>query len=135
MVANAVLAVTSEAFCDCPPAALTTAVCEVPPPAGMAPDNAPAKLATPSAINSRLALMGGSSLLENALAAAIDSVKLIKAIPSAPGTNCPIILKSGSVSAGKPCGISPTIDTPCSCRPKNQEAAMPPPTATKGAGE
>ena len=63
------------------------------------------------------------------------SVKLISAIPSAPGTNCSISAGSGSVSEGKPCGIRPTIETPAAFSPKNHDAAMLPPTATSGAGE
>ena len=62
-------------------------------------------------------------------------MKLISAIPSAPGTSCSISARSGSVSDGKPCGIRPTVETPSACRPKNHDAAMPPPTATSGAGE
>ena len=57
MVATAAPAVTSDAFCDRPPAARTTAVCEVPPPAGIAPSNAPPRLAAPVATNSRFASM------------------------------------------------------------------------------
>ena len=135
MVASAAPAVTSEAFCDCPPAARTTAVCEVPPPAGIAPSSAPPRLAAPVAISSRLALIGGSAGRAKARPAAIVSVKLISAIPSAPGSSCSTSDRSGIVSAGRPCGIRPTIDTPCAFSPKNHAAAMPPPTATSGAGE
>ena len=39
------------------------------------------------------------------------------------------------MSDGKPCGIRPTVETPSACSPKNHDAAMPPPTATSGAGE
>ena len=42
---------------------------------------------------------------------------------------------SGSVSDGSPCGMRPTVDTPKAGRPSSQTAAMPPPTATSGAGE
>ena len=135
MVATATPAVTSDASCDRPPAARTTAVCEVPPPAGIAPSNAPPRLAAPVAINSRFASMGGSPGRAKARPAAIVSVKLISAIPSAPGTNCSINAGSGIVSDGNPCGIRPTVETPSACRPKNHAAAMPPPTATSGAGE
>ena len=135
MVAAAAPAVTSDAFCDRPPAARTTAVCEVPPPAGIAPRSAPPRLAAPVAISSRLASIGGSPGPAKARPAAIVSVKLISAMPSAPGSNCSISARSGSVSDGKPCGIRPTVETPRACRPKNHAAAMPPPTATSGAGE
>ena len=43
----------------------------------------------------------GVSGTANARPAAIVSVKLISAIPSAPGTNCSISARSGSVSDGK----------------------------------
>ena len=135
MVATATPAVTSDAICDRPPAARTTAVCEVPPPAGIAPRNAPPRLAAPVAINSRFASIGGSPGRAKARPAAIVSVKLISAIPSAPGTNCSISARSGIVSDGNPCGMRPTVETPSACRPKNHAAAMPPPTATSGAGE
>ena len=135
MVATAAPAVTSDAFCDRPPAERTTAVCDVPPPAGIAPNSAPPRLAAPVATSSRLALIGGSSGRAKARPAAIVSVKLISAIPSAPGTNCSISARSGSVSDGKPCGIRPTVETPSACSPKNHDAAMAPPTATSGAGE
>ena len=135
MVANAAPAVTSDAFCDCPPTERTTAVCEVPPPAGIAPSSAPPRLAAPVAISSRFASIGGSPGRAKARPAAIVSVKLISAIPSAPGANCWISERSGNVSAGKPCGIRPTVETPSACRPKNHDAAMAPPTATRGAGE
>ncbi len=135
MVASAAPAVTSDANCERPPAARTTAVCEVPPPAGMAPSSEPARLAAPTAISSRFGSTAGSSGRAKARAAAIDSVKLISAIPTAPGTRTCTSARSGSVSEGKPCGIKPTVDTPSAFRPSSQDAAMPPPTATKGAGE
>ena len=47
-MAAAAAAVTRDAICVCPPTARTTAVCEVPPPAGMAPNKAPARLAATS---------------------------------------------------------------------------------------
>ena len=51
---------TSDAFCVRPPTARTTAVCDVPPPAGMAPKKAPDRLAAPVARSSRSARIGGS---------------------------------------------------------------------------
>ena len=90
MVAAAVLAVTSDAFCDRPPAARTTAVCEVPPPAGIAPNSAPPRLAAPVARSSRFARIGGSPGPAKARPAAIDSVKLMSAMPSAPGSSASI---------------------------------------------
>lgn len=135
MVARAAPAVTKEAFCVRPPAARTTAVSEVPPPAGMAPNSAPPRLAAPVATTSRLASMGASPRSWKARPAAMLSVKLISAMPSAPGSNCSISAGSGRVSDGKPCGISPTVATPRAGRPSSQAAAMPPPTAISGAGE
>ena len=135
MVASAAAAVTNDASCDFPPAARTTAVCDVPPPAGMMPNSAPPRFAAPVASSSRFALTGGSSGRAKARPAAIDSVKLIKAMPSAPGPSSPTSAGSGSVSDGKPRGISPTIETPIFSSPRNQAAAIPPPTATSGAGE
>ena len=126
MVAAAALAVTSDAFCERPPAARTTAVCEVPPPAGIAPNSAPPRLAAPVAISSRLALIGGSAGPAKARPAAIDSVKLISAMPSAPGTSASTSARSGSVSDGSPCGIRPTVETPCAVEaeePRRGDAA------------
>jgi hypothetical protein len=51
MVASAIAAGTSEAFCDRPPTARTTEVCEV--PAGIAPTRAPPRLAALVASSSR----------------------------------------------------------------------------------
>ena len=45
MVARAAPAVTREVRCVRPPAARTTAVCDVPPPAGIAPDSATGEVA------------------------------------------------------------------------------------------
>ena len=87
MVATAVPAVTKDAFCDWPPAERTTAVCDVPPPAGIAPSRAPPRLAAPVATSSRFALTGGSAGPAKARLAAMVSVKLMSAIPSAPGSN------------------------------------------------
>ena len=135
MVASAAAAVTSDALCDRPPAERTTAVCEVPPPAGMAPRNAPARFPAPVATSSRFASIGGSPGRVKARPAAIVSVKLMSAIPRAPGASSAISPRSGSVSGGKPRGIRPTTETPSACRPKNHDAAIAPPTATRGAGE
>ena len=135
IVAAATPAVTSDAVCDCPPVARTTAVCDVPPPAGIAPSSAPPRLPTPVATSSRFASIGGSPWTAKARPAAIVSVKLMSAIPIAPGTSCSTSPGSGSVTDGSPRGIRPTSDTPPDCSPKYHAAAMPPPTATSGAGE
>ena len=135
MVASAAPAVTSEAGCDRPPAARTTAVCEVPPPAGMAPNSAPPRLAAPVATSSRLALIGGSTGCAKARPAAIVSVKLISAMPSAPGSSCSTSAGRAASATAGPAGSGRRCETPCACRPRSQDAAMPPPTATSGAGE
>ena len=136
MVASAAAAVTSDALCVRPPAARTTAVCDVPPPAGIAPNSAPPRLAAPVATSSRLASIGGSPGRANARPAAIDLGEAHqrdaeRARQRAAATSA----RSGSVIDGSPCGIWPTVETPSACRPKNHDAAMPPPTATSGAGE
>ena len=135
MVARAAPAVTSEAFCECPPTARTTAVCDVPPPAGIAPSSAPPRFAAPVATSSRFASIGVSSPRANARPAAIVSVKLISAMPSAPGASCAASARSGRVGFGRPCGMRPTVDTPTACSPSNHDAAMLAPTAISGAGE
>lgn len=60
IVVSATPAVTSPAFWLVPPACRTTDVCDVPPPAGIAPRKAPATFAAPVANSSRFGLMGGS---------------------------------------------------------------------------
>ena len=64
------------------------------------------------------------------------SVKLISAMPSAAGRKFARSSdRSGSVIDGRPCGIGPTSETPIAFSPKNHAAAIPPATATSGAGE
>ena len=53
-----------------------------------------------------------SPLCANARPAADVSVKLMSAMPRAPGHSCAMSEKSGSVRAGRPRGISPTVSTP-----------------------
>jgi len=135
MVASAAAAVTSDAFCVRPPAARTTAVCDVPPPDGIAPNTAPARLLAPTATSSRLASTGGSPGAANARPAAIVSVKLISAIPAAAGNSCKASDRSGNVTEPIPCGMWPTIETPSASRPSAHAAAIPRPTAASGAGD
>ncbi len=135
IVASAAAAVTSDARCERPPTERTTAVCEVPPPAGIAPSNAPPRLAAPVATSSRLASTGGSCGSAKARAAAMLSVKLISAMPRAPGSSAWISAASGQVSAGRPRGIAPTTATPAVCRPNSHDAPMARPTASSGAAE
>ena len=134
-MAAAAAAVTRDAFCVRPPTARTTAVCEVPPPAGMAPKKAPARLAAPVARSSRSALMGGSAGAAKARPAAIVSVKLINAMPSAPGKSCWTRPRLGSVIDGSDRGMNPTVATPRESRPTNHESPIPALTTTSGAGE
>ncbi len=66
MVAAVAAAVTSWAICERAPARRFTAVCDIPPPDGIAPKNAPARLPPPVASSSRLARGSGSSLAQRA---------------------------------------------------------------------
>ena len=84
----------------------------------------PPRLAAPVATSSRFASIGGSPGRAKARPAAIVSVKLISAMPSAPGTSCWTSARSGSVSDGNPCGMRPTVETPSAFRPKYHDAAM-----------
>ena len=136
MVASAAPAVTSEAFCVRPPAARTTAVWDVPPPDGIAPDSAPARLLAPTATSSRLASTGGSPGPANARPAAIVSVKLISAIPAAAGSE---------LHGEREVGQRDRARDPAECGRRSRRralrgrathaAAIPTPTATSGAGE
>ena len=85
IVTSVPAAATSSATCVRAPASRFTAVCVVPPPAGMAPRSAPPTFARPVASSSRFASGGGSPLSANARPAAIVSVKLMSAIPRAAG--------------------------------------------------
>ena len=87
------------------PACRLTAVCDVPPPEGMAPKSAPAALPRPVASSSRLARGVGSSPRAKARPAAIVSVKLISAMPSAPAQSPAASETSGSVTDGSPVGM------------------------------
>ena len=112
IVSSVAAAVTSPASCVRAPARRFTAVCEVPPPAGIAPRNAPPAFARPVASSSRFACGVGSPLSANARPAAIVSVKLISAMPRAAGQSCAISARFGSVSDGSPVGTWPTVATP-----------------------
>jgi len=112
MVTSVTVAATKPANCVRAPASRLTAVCVVPPPAGIAPRSAPPAFARPVASSSRLALGVGSSLSANARPAAIVSVKLINATPRAAGQRLATNAGSGSVSDGNPVGTWPTVATP-----------------------
>ena len=133
-VASAPAAVTSCASWVFAPARRLTAVCDVPPPAGIAPNRPPPTLASPRASNSRLGTGRGSCGCANARPAAIDSVKLISAMPTAAGHICRTISSCGQVNDGRPRGTSPTIATPAACSPSNAETTMAAATASSGAG-
>jgi hypothetical protein len=92
-------------------------------------------LAHPVATSSRLASIVGSPAAAKLRAAAMVSVKLISAMPSAPGSSASTSAGSGQVSVGSPRGMSPTVATPAACRPKKPEAAIARPTASSGAAE
>ncbi|MDT4854920.1 hypothetical protein FQZ97_892480 [compost metagenome] len=134
IVPSASAAVTSPASCVRAPASRFTAVCVVPPPAGMAPSKAPPMLANPVATSSRLGCGVGSSLWAKARPAAIVSVKLISAMPMAAGQSWTSSCQSGSVTAGSPVGTTPTVATPKRSRPNRLMAPIPIATATSGAG-
>ena len=116
------------------PAFRLTAVCDVPPPEGMAPRSAPAAFPRPVAKSSRLARGAGSSLRAKARPAATVSVKLISAMPRAPAQRPPARETSGSTTDGKPVGMWPTSSTPRAFRPSSDAPPIPAATATSGAG-
>src|SRR5215813_1327719 len=134
MVTNAAAAVTISDNCVLAPARRFTAVWVVPPPPGIAPKNALPALANPVARSSRLALGGGSLLLAKARPAATVSVKLISAIPTAPGHNAAARERFGITGDGKPLGMWPTSATPWVCRLSKYAPAIPDITAMSGAG-
>ena len=117
------------------PAREFTAVWEAPPPAGKLWKKLPARLAAPNAINSRFGTGSGSSCLAKARPTAIDSVKDISAIPSAPGHRIFRSARSGSTRTGNP-GRNRTgqRDTSLLSAPEIPRAAIPKTTATRGAG-
>jgi len=100
----------------------------------MPPTRPPAALATPVANNSWLAPGLGSPVLANARPAAMDSVKLISAMPRAAGHIRANSDWSGSTHDGRPDGIVPTRATPAARRSNRPDAATATPTATSGAG-
>ena len=133
-VARVTPAVTRAATCVRAPALRFTAVCEVPPPPGMAPQSPPSTLAAPVATSSWLGSGRGSPGAVKARPAAIVSVKLMRAMATAAGHSGSRSARSGRTSAGSPPGMCPTTATPLACRPRKNEAAMPPATPSSGAG-
>ena len=101
----------------------------------MPPKKPPARLAAPVARSSRLAWGRGSPFSAKARPAAMLSVKLISAMPSAPGQSSRASDRSGITSCGSPAGIGPTMATPAASRPSHAETAMATPTAMSGAGD
>ena len=112
-----------------------TAVCDMPPPDGIAPKNAPARLPAPVASSSRFARGSGSSLAWKARPTAIVSVKLISAMPHAPGHICRASDSSGRVRCGNPLGTAPTRSIPRLCQPSSAAPAIAAATAISGAGQ
>src|SRR6185436_10376076 len=110
------------------------AVCEAPPPDGSAPRNPPTTLPAPVANNSMLGFNGGSSERAKARPTAIVSVKLMSAIPSAPGHMACANDRSGSLNDGNPDGTAPTTETPLLCRLHTPAATMAAPSTIRGAG-
>ena len=72
--------------------------------------------------------------MAKARAAAIDSTKDMRAMPSAPGHRAFTNERSGREKEGSPVGISPTSLTPCASRLSSAETRIPKATATRGAG-
>ena len=112
IVISVAVAVTNPASCVRAPAKRFTAVCDVPPPAGIEPSSAPPAFATPVASNSRFGCGMGSPDRANARPAATVSVKLMSAMPSAAGHNPATSARSGMVGDGRPVGTWPTVLTP-----------------------
>ena len=97
-----------------------TAVCEVPPPAAWHRRCRPPRWPAPVASNSRFGPGRGSPRAANARPAAMVSVKLMSAMPSAPGHSGAPEERSGSMIAGNPAGICPTMATPAACSPSSR---------------
>ena len=116
------------------PALSLTADCDVPPPAGIPPKRPPTTFAAPSATSSPSASGWGSPLRRNARPIATVSMKLMSAIPTAPGQSSWASDGTGAVKGGNPAGTFPTVATPRAARPRTLDAAMPSATATSGAG-
>ena len=114
------------------PARRFTAVCDVPPPAGIAPKKPPADVGDAVASSSRFAR--GRRLVRSPRTrapAAIVSVKLISAMPTAAGQLC-----SGETDGPElrelragPAGRCRPLATPEACNPNSPIAAMPAATA------
>ncbi len=132
-VASASAAVKSSAHCVRAPALRLTAVWVVPPPHGMAPANAPASEAAPVASSSRFAPGRASPCPVKARPAAIDSVKLMRAMPAAAGHSASARSRRGRSNASPPC-TSPTVSTPIAFRPRSAEAAIASAMPMSGAG-
>ena len=133
-VASAAAAVTSSANCVRAPALRFTAVCDVPPPAGIAPNSPPPTFASPIASSSRFARGRGSSAAENARAAAMLSVKLMSAMPTAAGQSSATSASCGQTQLGSPRGTLPIVVMPALGRSSKPQIAMPAATAISGAG-
>ncbi len=134
MVSSVAPAVTSPARWLRAPDSRFTAVWDMPPPAGMAPSTAPPAVAMPVASSSRLGFGVGSPGATKARPTAAVSVKLMTAMPRAAGHSAAASETSGHCSPGRPRGICPTVSTPAAPSPSRAIAAMPAPTATRGAG-
>ena len=107
-VASATPAVTRAATCVRAPAFRFTAVCEVPPPPGIAPKRPPSRFAAPVATSSWFGSGRGSPGAANARPAAIVSVKLMSAIATAAGQSASSSDSSGRTNGGRPLGMCPT---------------------------
>jgi hypothetical protein len=90
--------------------------------------------AAPVASNSPLARSGGSSVRAKARPTAMVSVKLMSAMPSAPGHMAWASERSGKRNDGRPDGTAPTTDTPLLCSAHAAVAPMAAPSTINGAG-
>ena len=90
-----------------------TAVCDVPPPAGIAPNKAPPALRDAGRQQLAVGRSDGLAARGERAAAAIVSVKLIRAMPSAPGHSCRHERRSGRTATRQAARNRPTVSTPC----------------------
>ena len=134
IVSSAAAAVTISANCVRAPASRFTAVCEVPPPDGMAPSIAPHAFPSPVASNSRFGRRGGSPLLAKARPAATVSVKLISAMPTAPAQSSGQVRSPVGSKTGGPGESGRPIPDRGACNPSRLTAAIPAATTINGAG-
>ena len=134
-VASAVAAVTRPATWVFAPARRFTAVCDAPPPAGIAPSRPPAALA--SAGRDQLAVRRGrgSPGAANARPTAMVSVKLMSAMPAAAGHICSDEIEIGQHERRQLLRHRADRGHAGLAQPERAEAAIARPIATSGTGQ